>query len=396
MSSYSTTAGTDDWLLLLDQLRPGSQHKHEGIQTVDYCVLVTIVQSKGSAPREAGTTMLVLTDDCVGTIGGGHLELKVIEESRAMLARDRVAGKFKIDSASRVLRIPLGASLGQCCGGYVVIVLERFSLSGMPWVDNLMQYRRDAKPAVSIIDIATADTETVSAQPLKLIVSMQHSIGTLGSPGRDSQAIRTARSILAAGNPHGASLQDSLFYNVLNTGRHHLLLFGAGHVGQAVIKVLQALPYRIDWIDSRETFLENRALPSHVRAVVSDEPELAVDHAPGNSRLLIMTHSHQLDFAICERALKRADIVYCGLIGSATKRARFVNRLKARGLRAEALSRLICPIGIREVSGKHPAEIAIAVAAQLLQLDTAQQPQLAGVVESRPAACSDAAGLSGV
>jgi xanthine dehydrogenase accessory factor len=93
-----------------------------------------------------------------------------------------------------------------------------------------------------------------------------------------------------------------------------------------------------------------------------------VDRAPAGAAFLVMTHSHALDLALCERILRRNDFAYCGLIGSATKRAKFTKRFKARGLPDDVIERLVCPIGIPELPGKHPGEIAVAVAAQLLMM----------------------------
>ena len=132
------------------------------------------------------------------------------------------------------------------------------------------------------------------------------------------------------------------------------------------------MPCRIDWIDSRASEFPD-VVPANVRIELADQPESEVDELPAGSHVVIMTHSHALDQAICDRVLRRDDLAWCGLIGSITKRRQFEKRLLARGLAERALTKLTCPIGIDGISGKHPAQIAISVAAQLLISIDAQQ-----------------------
>jgi xanthine dehydrogenase accessory factor len=146
----------------------------------------------------------------------------------------------------------------------------------------------------------------------------------------------------------------------------NIAVFGAGHVGAAVVSVLSGLDCNIRWIDSREGIF--RAVPRNVRTVETGEPALEVAAMPPGSHYLVMTHSHPLDFDICDRILRRGDAAYCGLIGSLTKRRRFEKRLRQQGLEQRAIDALVCPIGVTGISGKKPAEIAIAVAAEVLQV----------------------------
>jgi xanthine dehydrogenase accessory factor len=144
-----------------------------------------------------------------------------------------------------------------------------------------------------------------------------------------------------------------------------VLVFGAGHVGKALVPLLAQLPCEIAWIDPRAEEFPG-ALPANVRQIDSSTPEYCVDDALPGSFYIVMTHSHALDQAICERILRRGDFTYCGLIGSRSKRLKFEKRLRARGISAPTLQRLVCPIGVAGIDGKQPAEIAVAVAAQLL------------------------------
>jgi xanthine dehydrogenase accessory factor len=156
-----------------------------------------------------------------------------------------------------------------------------------------------------------------------------------------------------------------------------VVLFGAGHVGKEVARILERLPCRLTWVDPRP-----EQFPSHSTAcvVIEEEPVFAVDEAPPGAFYLVMTHSHALDLEIVERVLKRNDVAFLGLIGSETKAAKFRLRLRQKRISAE---KLVCPIGLVK-AGKHPAEVAVSAVAQLLER-SAQVPA-GGALEgvSRP------------
>ena len=250
----------DNWIQVLAEL----ERKGEP------CVLVTVVEHKGSTPRDSGTKMLVTEQACYATIGGGHLEYKALQLARDMLLNG--------EQQLKVERFNLGASLGQCCGGMASIMLE---------------------PVVR--------------------------------------------------------------------ARHHLVLFGAGHVAKALVHILATLPFRITWIDEREAEFPLEQL-SGVRQVVSDDPVGEINQQPAGSFYLVMTHNHQLDLELSANILKRQDARYFGVIGSATKRKRFDYKLKERGFNEADLAKMICPIGLGAVVGKHPAEIAVSVAGELISV----------------------------
>ena len=231
---------------------------------------VLIAETRGSAPREAGTRMLVDAQTVRGTIGGGNLEYTALKIAREML----LAGETR-----RERRFTLGDSLGQCCGGSVTLVFS--------------------------------SVET-------------------------------------------AALQEP--------GAFDVVLFGAGHVGREVARILERLPCRLTWIDPRPDAFPGR-VGSNVKISIEEEPAWMVDEAPPAAFYLVMTHSHSLDLEIVERILRRNDVAFCGLIGSDTKAAKFRARLQRRDLSTQML---VCPIGLFK-AGKHPAEIAVSVVAQLLE-----------------------------
>jgi xanthine dehydrogenase accessory factor len=144
-------------------------------------------------------------------------------------------------------------------------------------------------------------------------------------------------------------------------------LFGAGHVGRAVAGALAPLPCQTWWVDERESEFPE-ILPDRTRRWVSADFEPILNQLPAGSFVLVMTHRHPLDYAICQAALARSDLAYVGLIGSITKKRRFQHQLGLDGLSESASKSLVCPIGFDQIAGKQPAVIAASVVAQLLSL----------------------------
>jgi xanthine dehydrogenase accessory factor len=204
----------------------------------------------------------------------------------------------------------------------------------------------------------------------KLVVSRGGASGVFADPRRQAEAVAGARALLDAADarPQLEQTPDRVeLFEPVRPAELHVVLFGAGHVGKALVRVLGELPCRITWVDGRADQFP-RDPPPNVTIECTEAPQYAVDRAPARAAFLVMTHSHALDLTLCEKILRRNDFSYFGLIGSATKRAKFTKRFKARGLSDDVIERMVCPIGIPELSGKHPGEIAIAVAAQLLMV----------------------------
>ncbi len=260
----------NDWQSTLEGLR------RERIPAM----LVSVDSIVGSTPREAGAKMIVTADAIYGTIGGGNLEYQACR-----IARDQL----EAGDAGGLRRFPLGAGLGQCCGGLVNLLFER--------LDGDTDWSR------AEIDERLAD----------------------------------------------------------------LYLFGAGHVGSALVRALAGLPFRLRWIDTRDGVLPPEP-PAGVEVICTDTPEAEVDTAPARALFLVMTHDHGLDLRLTAQILARDDFAYFGLIGSRGKRRSFETRLARRGMEPRRFERLTCPIGIDGIGSKQPAQIAIAVAAELLQV----------------------------
>ncbi|WJF90880.1 xanthine dehydrogenase accessory protein XdhC [Paraburkholderia bonniea] len=145
----------------------------------------------------------------------------------------------------------------------------------------------------------------------------------------------------------------------------HLLLFGAGHVGQALVTLLGRLPCVVQWVDVRDEQFPDET-PANVQIEATDTPEALVDAAPPGAYFLVMTHDHALDFALAQRILRRGDFAYFGMIGSHTKRVKFERRLLERGVDPARIGAMVCPVGVPGIADKAPASIALAVCAELL------------------------------
>ncbi|MEJ2297474.1 MAG: xanthine dehydrogenase accessory protein XdhC [Woeseiaceae bacterium] len=307
-------------------------------------VLVTVAGIRGSAPREIGAKMIVSKSETFGTIGGGQLEYQATRIAAGMLDADR----------PELRSFPLGPALGQCCGGVVEILFEPIA-GGMPaWLRDLSALHGQSEPAV----IATRISTTA---PAKIVVTASDVFGTGDTIER---VVTTARDILGEGRRARRNVQE--FYEPIVSPDFNIVVFGAGHVGAAVVAALSALECNIRWVDSRRNIF--RDVPRNVLPVEADEPTLEVAAMPPGSYYLVMTHSHALDFAICDRILRREDAHYCGLIGSLTKRRRFLKRFGQQDMPQAMIDRLVCPIGVDGITGKKPAEIAISVAAEILTL----------------------------
>ncbi len=283
-------------------------------------IRVVIAAHQGSSPREAGASMLVWPGGQSGTIGGGALEFAAAARARAMLA----AG-----CARQVERTPLGPALGQCCGGAVTLVYERM------------------------------DAEALAALP-------ETGLHARRVAGRAEMPLAVARALRAArGQGVAATLWKSgwLAEPVAPPARA-LWVWGAGHVGRAITATLAPLPdFAITWVDTApERFPAE--VPHGVTPLPVPTPADAVPRAPQDAEHLILTYSHALDLELCHRLLHHG-FGRAGLIGSASKWARFRARLRALGHTDAQIARIACPIGTPAL-GKHPQAIAVGVAAALL------------------------------
>ncbi len=323
-------------------------------------VRITVAATRGSAPRDAGACMLVGAQWEKGTIGGGHLELMATAIARDMLAAETSA-------RGRLDRFPLGATLGQCCGGIVELWFERFDSTDLSFLEKALAVRAEGGPLV----LATVLSPAAHAGPHSLLRGPAlHAANDLLQPGA-----AIARLQRAGGS--GSEAAADILYERIDLAPRALWLFGAGHVGKALVKAFADLPFALTWVDGREAMFPED-VPGNVRILSIDDPADAAFDAPAGAMFLVLTHSHDLDFEVCRRILLRGDFAWAGLIGSKTKAARFVRKMRQRGFPEAEIARFACPIGVDGIDSKLPAVIAVSVAAQVLQVAEALDAQSAG------------------
>ncbi|WP_420566902.1 xanthine dehydrogenase accessory protein XdhC [Thalassovita sp.] len=290
-------------------------------------VRVVIAAIEGSSPREVGAAMLVWESGQSGTIGGGALEFQAATEARR-------------SKADRLSRHALGPELGQCCGGRITLLQEVYD---QPRLETL--------------------TGEVIARP----------VDGSDMPLAVKRTLARARS---QGEAPQTELIQGWFIEPLHRPQQALWIWGAGHVGRALVTTLAPLPnLAITWVDTApERFPD--PLPKGVTALPAAKPEVLAAHAPRDAQHLILTYSHALDLALCHALLSHG-FARCGLIGSQTKWARFRARLQDLGHQLASISRIECPIGDPTL-GKHPQAIAIGVVRDILTKTERKTPQLKG------------------
>ena len=315
-------------------------------------VLITVAGVRGSAPREVGAKMIVTPTQTIGTIGGGQLEYQCVQIAcRQLRSAERPA------ETTSTRRFVLGANCGQCCGGVVDVLFEFLAHSQTGWLSELRALYDSRRPFVLVTPIHDATRKTLLAEDQRI---------PCGGQDRCPEDIGArALDLLQTGMP--ALRLDDFLLEPVGRCRFHIAVFGAGHVGAATVDMLSRLDCRIRWIDSRRNILP-RSCPGNVVPIGTDDPAREAAAMPPGSFFLIMTHSHPIDLAICDSVLRRDDFAYCGLIGSKSKRRRFERLLSAQGMPDHQLRKLVCPVGVPGIEGKKPAEIAVAVAAEVLQV----------------------------
>jgi len=298
----------------------------EAIEAEGSAALVTLARVEGSSPREAGARMVVRPSGGFhGTIGGGALEFAALEAANEALRRGRGPALRR--------SLALGPELGQCCGGRVEWRVETFDKRDLDELSTLAIAEGGASAALS----ARLDPDGRIQRTLGLSAG-ERKLMRLDGDGWTEQLGATARSVY---------------------------LFGAGHVGRALALALAPLPFAVRWIDPRRDAFPAHA-PANVTLIHAPEPPGELTSAPDRALIVVMTHSHGLDLEIVAEALRVERFGYVGLIGSATKRARFLSQMRAAGLTEVQLARLVCPIGVPGLESKDPAAIAASTAVQLL------------------------------
>jgi xanthine dehydrogenase accessory factor len=308
---------------------------------------VVVAEVRGSAPREPGAFMLVGHAGVEGSIGGGRLEWEAITAARELLGQSNSS----LRAPARLNKVVLAADVGQCCGGVVSLWLDRFTREDL----DLLR----AADAAGTRGAAVWSTSIHGSSVERTVVRRP------GASAAADQLLREPRQRaqpLLIRTPDGAIT----FLERLDDDLSAVWLYGAGHVGQALARILMELPLRLTWIDSRAEMFP-KVVPEGVRILHDPDTLATVSEAPVGAYFVVMSHSHPLDYALCHALLERNDFAWLGLIGSDSKAARFRSRLARAGLGTDVIANLVCPIGVAGITSKWPAAIAVGVAAQLMQ-----------------------------
>ena len=246
------------------------------------------------------------------------------------------------------------------------------------WISALADLQQQGEPCV-LVTIIEEQGSTPRNAGSKMVISASQTFDTIGGGHLEYKAMDIARQMLKAGQyaTHlqrfslGASLGQCcggvavLLFEPMGQVQAQIAVFGAGHVARALVPLLASLPCRVRWIDSRAQEFPV-PMPAGVRQIVTDDPVDEVNELPAGCYCIVMTHNHALDLELSAALLKRNDFTYFGLIGSKTKRVKFEHRLRDRGFSPPHLQRMRCPMGLSDVKGKLPVEIAISIAGEII------------------------------
>ncbi|CAM5410832.1 xanthine dehydrogenase accessory protein XdhC [Eoetvoesiella caeni] len=335
-----------DWL---QALRSGLEQRQPQ-------VLVTVAQVKGSAPRDAGARMWVNASGAHDTIGGGHLEQQAIEQAVRILQQ----GQPRREMA----RFPLGPRLGQCCGGVVWLSFEYLDHRDLGWCDALASALESGCSAWRELVVPIEGALGAQDGPVRIVIPhgdepLAASAGALDR--HDSAVTVSPRSTAPAAAWEEAT---GMLIDAISRPQLDVVVCGAGHVGRAIVHLLGDLPVRVVWLDPREDWWP-QTIPDNVVCLQGDADD--VPDCPDDAYWLILTHSHALDLEIIEQVFRHKSFRFLGLIGSASKKARFLSQLRQR-FDAGLVAQVQCPIGLVATSSKLPSVIAVSVVAQLLPL----------------------------
>ena len=232
-----------------------------------------------------------------------------------------------------------------------------------------------------IATILGTSGSTPRATGTKMVICGDHIYDTLGGGHLEFVVIKKARELIAQGKSAqvieqfhlGASLGQCcgggavVLFEMIASNHMKLDVYGAGHVAQALIPILAKLPLQVRWIDNRDDVFPQQ-IPSNVTKIVDEFPVEQVKQASQNNAFLILTHNHQLDFELTQAILKRDDALWLGVIGSQTKAKRFKHRLQHREFSEQAIAKMTCPVGLSNISGKLPMEVAVSISGQIIEL----------------------------
>lgn len=257
----------------------------------------------------------------------------------------------------------------------------------LSWIEAIAYCKKSAKPWVMATVIGTKGS-TPRDSGSKMVITEDELFDTVGGGKLEFLIIQKARELLLTGeNQHSfehfplAAKSQQCCGGVMNVllecfaeQTQDVHIFGAGHVAKALVSILGQLNMRVFWIDSRANEFP-KEIPSNTSIKHYSDVIAHVNHIKPHAYTIILTHDHMLDYQLIEALLDRKDCQYIGLIGSKTKALRFQKRLRSASFSSEEINSVYCPIGLPEIDGKQPMEVAVSISAQLIQKMQEQTPK---------------------
>jgi len=332
-------------------------------------VIISVVETKGSAPCSVGEKIIYSGEDnFYGSIGGGNFEYKAIQRAQDLIDENA--------RHTEVVRYPLGASLGQCCGGYVKVMFESFvdtkvktnEQGWLSYASNLSQKKND------FVLITSLNSEgSFCGLEDKLVLNHKQiyddSLGNIKSKEL-LEIINSLKDELASsGSTNTTILRETeglCCESFVHSSVQAVVVFGAGHIARALMSILTKLPISIYWIDDRQSQFDQYDGDVSSINILCDKPAEVVLDLPNDAYCMIITYSHQLDFEICEQIILRDSFCYLGVIGSLIKGNKFRKRLLNKGFSEHIVDKLMCPIGLKYKYFKSPITIAVSIATELI------------------------------
>ena len=340
----------------------------DAISSKNDFVLMTVIDTKGSTPCINGDKIVVASDQSIfGSIGGGNLEFKALAFAADLLTIDK--------NNVHLEKFPLGASLGQCCGGYVKVMFESFlhsnsSINNNSWINVVSELFDQNEDFV----VATIVNNNSEYEDNKLVYSVNNNNHLINEKGISSVVALSAKELLTkTGSPtviqytnNSNSVIEICLEKNTPTKVQSLAVFGAGHISRALMPILTDLPVNIYWIDDRvEQFNKYQGDTSKINIICDDFLNGLID-LPDDIYCLVITYSHQIDYEICEKIISKNKFSYLGMIGSAIKGKKFRDRFINKGYQQEVVDKFTCPIGEKQRFLKSPTSIAVTIAMDLI------------------------------
>jgi len=345
-------------------------------------VLLTIIATKGSTPCTNGDKIVFTkNENSFGSIGGGNLEFKSLAFAKEMLGQKM--------NTRQLVKYPLGATLGQCCGGYVKVLFESFidddeDLShNNSWIEQVSALYKKGEDFIlaTIIDIDKKNHSSTQ----KCIYTNNNFYSSLSNKKLSNFIEESASNLMqSAQSPTIVEFEDDsetkaqvLLEKVNSSEVLPVVVFGAGHISRALMPIIINLPIKLYWIDDRQEQFDQYVGDTSQINIICDDFLTSMADLPNEIYTLVITYSHQIDFEICEKMIIQNNFSYLGMIGSSIKGRKFRDRFAQKNYSKDVIDKFTCPIGEKQKLLKSPTSIAITIAMDLINfIENKKQSEL--------------------